>query len=141
MKKTEKLTKNNGNINNQSIPLSILSTKITDKQGINENEEEEQRITHSLSMRCKLQICVKIVTTRPSLMVHHHQLNNISMNWRDIPLEWMRHCLVSVAIAAIRSTIEEKSTHKSEPFLFDHDVAKMSYMTISFNSLEKKLPH
>lgn len=47
-------------------------------------EKKNEESHHSLSMRCKLQICVKIVNhqTKPSVMVHHHQLNNISKNCR-----------------------------------------------------------
>lgn len=76
---------------------SVLSTKII----IDMHGTIEWRITHPLSMRCKLQICVKIVTTTPSVMAHHHQLNTISMNGRltNAPLFSFSYCY-----------FEEKST-------------------------------
>lgn len=48
--------------------------------------------------------------------------------------------MVSIFAAAIRCGFghqSRKNQHKSEPFLFDHDLIKASYMAISFNSLEK----
>lgn len=79
-----------------SQSYSVLSTKIIiDMQGT-----IEWRITHPLSMRCKLQICVKIVTTTPSVMVHHHQLNTISMNGRltNAPLFSFSYCYCGTVV-------------------------------------------